>query len=223
MGKIITVTASRGGVGKSTTTINLARAFMDRDLKVSCVDLDRDNQTLLRYPRIWSAVKGEDVESPLPSIIQLGDNFTKEDLLRMASFVDILMVDMQAGFQRDLPRVAAVTNLLIVPTRAGITEWVPGVETARQASIFAMKNGGLPHVRLLFNDVDVTRPATMSAIDEILKMALPVPLLGTMIPRRTGIAAAAEQGSTVFDYPQTRPMRALYRQMADEVLAIIGA
>ena len=45
MGKIFAVANQKGGVGKSTTVVNLGAYFGSRDYKVLCIDIDPQGNT----------------------------------------------------------------------------------------------------------------------------------------------------------------------------------
>lgn len=228
MNNIVMVTGSKGGVGKSTTTINIGAALQAYGQRVVIADLDRMNRTLMQYPDLYLAASGLDQEQdtevaiPLPAIYQPSPTFTASDLVASAESADILLVDMPAGYPRDSQKVISVAGLVIVPTTLGTKDFFPAIETARNAVHYALEHGGQPAVRMLLNKIEPKRAAVESKLEMLATLDLPAPLMTTMIPMRQGLDTAGEQGRTAFSYHATRDIRVLYRELAKEIMQMMG-
>jgi chromosome partitioning protein len=119
MGLVIAVANQKGGVGKTTTTMNLAGAFSHEGYKVYVADADGQQSCMS-----WAATS--DPESPLPfrvgGVRRLEKNIGNE-IGRLAEDYDIVLVDCPPNID-DLTtgRVLAVADATIVPTSASPLE-----------------------------------------------------------------------------------------------------
>lgn len=225
MGKIIAMCASKGGVGKTTAAVNLARGLQEHELAVQAVDLDPANRTLSMYPVFCAEnidTTDEDSELPLPPILQLAQNWSSADLVRHASTTDVTVVDMQAGFLKDLGKVCDVADLIIVPTGADMQEFTSARMTVEAVLNYAMSKNPQLAVRILLTRIDPQVPGHTQFIQNLSQMVLPAPVMQTYIPRRQRIQSAIDRGLTVFDYPHARPDRTFFRKMVKECMSILG-
>jgi len=110
MATVITVANLKGGVGKSTTTINLATAAQIAGIQTAIIDLDPDQQAAARWsdsrtaghPPVLSAV-----HSRVPqSIAEAERNGAK-----------LIVIDTAAFEQKILTAAVRVADLILIPCR----------------------------------------------------------------------------------------------------------
>ncbi|WP_276321897.1 ParA family protein [Burkholderia stabilis] len=112
MGLVFAVANQKGGVGKSTTSVNLAGAVHDQGYKVMVVDTD-DQQSCIS----WAASSGDQpLPFPIISLAGLGKTIGSQ-LVSFANDYDIVIVDCPPSIS-DLTtgRVLAVADVTLVPT-----------------------------------------------------------------------------------------------------------
>ena len=110
MATVITVANLKGGVGKSTITINLATAAQMAGIQTAIIDLDPDQQAAARWsdsrttvhPSVLSAV-----HSRVPqSIAEAGRNGA-----------ELIVIDTAAFEQKILNAAVRVADLILIPCR----------------------------------------------------------------------------------------------------------
>lgn len=222
--KYILIATPKGGVGKSTITMNLGRALQLAKKSVLVVDLDPDNHTSINYSRLWSQSMQhlEDAgEPPLPPVVQLG-TFSVPEMDRVSGNSDIVLMDSAAANSMALGKYARVADLVIVPITLARADLLGGLEFASTMAVLSAQRGGRPLCRILLNEVNTRRASTTAEITELTQqMALPAPLFSTLIPEREAVRTAGNRGITVFDHPPARVVAEQMRALAKEVIALL--
>ena len=113
MPKVITIANLKGGVTKSTSSINLSVACIQAGLKVAILDLDVEQQACARWAD-GRDDRGPTVLSPVytrlqPTIAQLADH-------------DLIIVDCPAHDARITDRAISLADLVIVPCGATVQD-----------------------------------------------------------------------------------------------------
>ena len=161
----LTIAHTKGGVGKSTTTIYLARAAHVRDIPVRVIDLDRQGTTTA-----WADAAA--VSTPLP--------FEVHTALPAEDPRVLTIVDTPPGEAQAIQAAIDVADLVVIPSRAtpaDLARVYPTVaSTAHKPTVVVLTS-----IRLGTRLLDQARE--LLDADEIATA-------NTVIPQREAIAAA---------------------------------
>jgi septum site-determining protein MinD len=223
--KVLTVSSGKGGVGKTTTTANLAVALANRGCKVVCIDADiglrnldvvlglenrivydlvdivegrcRTRQAMIRDKRL--------PELFLIPAAQTRDKnaVTPSDMIRLCeelrSDFDWILIDSPAGIERGFKNAIAPADKVIVVTN-------PEVSAVRDADriiglIEAEEKGPAQLVINRFNPVLVKR-GDMLTSDDVLEL-LAVKLIG-IVPEDENVIVSTNRGLPVALEPKSK-------------------
>lgn len=97
MAKIISITNQKGGVGKTTTSINLAAALVERGKRILVIDMDPQGNAT-----VGCGVDPEEVQHTIYDLLLL-ETTTKQAIIKSDSGVDVLTANGDlAGAQVEL-------------------------------------------------------------------------------------------------------------------------
>ncbi len=217
-GKVVTITSGKGGVGKTTTTANLAVALAQLDQKVVCIDGDiglrnldvilglenrivydlvdviegrcRLKQAMIRDKRLPELYLIPAAQTRDKSAVTPSDMVRLCDELRPE--VDWIIIDSPAGIERGFRNVLAPADIVIVVTN-------PEVSAVRDADrivglIEAEEKGP---ARLILNRVNtnLTRRGDMLNSDDVIEL-LAIDMIG-IIPEDETVVISSNRGQPV--------------------------
>jgi septum site-determining protein MinD len=235
MKKLIVITSGKGGVGKTTTAINLGAAInhfggnvlvIDGNLSTPNIGIHLNspevpinlNHVLLRKAEPYEAVyEHESGMKIMPSSLSVRElrkikpsriKDFKDDFKRIADYV---IVDSSAGLGSEATSVMEMADELIIVTNpeiAAITDALKTVKLAEQMRIPIM---GTIVTRVRKDEIEMQ--------PETVKEMLEIPILG-MIPEDMAVRRAINMKDAVVNaYPKSKPSRA-YKEIAAKIMNI---
>lgn len=223
--KVVTVTSGKGGVGKTTTTANIAVALSMDGAKVVCIDGDIGLRNLdvvmglenrIVYDlvdvvegrcRLRQAMIRDKQNSELYLIpaAQTRDKsaVSPTDMVHLCDELrqefDWILIDSPAGIERGFRNVIAPADIVLVVTN-------PEVSAVRDADriIGLIESEEKGPARLVINRLNITmvKRGDMLSVDDVTEL-LAVSLIG-IVPEDETVISSANRGQPVVTDPKSR-------------------
>lgn len=185
----ISVTARKGGVGKSTVTIHLAVIAQQEGLKVAIIDTD---------PQGSAAGWWNEREGDTPSMLQCAPKELADvkNLARSEGY-DLLIIDTEPSHSSDLASVAKASDFVLIPTRPApldlraIGPTVTTIHAHKKRSAILLN--GCPPGRNN-SEANITQEARELLIDS------PIPVAPVSITLRAPFSHSLINGSAVTEW-----------------------
>ena len=236
MGKIISVANQKGGVGKTTTTINLSAALAEKGKKVLVVDIDPQGNTTRDDCSINEAIKHDVYENIdlIPSNINtaaaeidlIGIDH-KEFILRDAldyirDDYDFIMLDCPPSLNVLTVNAMTASDTVLVPIQCeyyaleGLSQLIHTINLVRERL-----NEKLDIEGIVFTMYDSRTNLSQQVVDNV-RANVTQKIYDTMIPRNVRLAEAPSYGEPITRYDPKSAGADAYRDLADEVIRSAG-
>ena len=222
MGKVITFSNQKGGVGKTTTTAAVAAGLRRRGFGVLAVDLDPQGNL--------SFCLGADGSELCASIYNVELEFTssgREYLMREAlepirNRYDYILIDSPPALSILTVNAFTASDLIVVPMLSdifslqGIAQLHDTVERVRAYCNPSLRYAGILLTRCM--------PRTLLASEirgtaEMISAELHIPIFKTSIRSSIAVCEAQSLQQDLFSYSPKNPAAMDYKALVDEMLA----
>ena len=245
MGKIISVANQKGGVGKTTTTINLSAALAEKGKKILIIDIDpqgntssgfgvdknqKDNtvyELILGYCPINEAIIHEVVPGIdlIPSNVNLAgaeieliDKTHKEAILKKELDYVFIMIDCPPSLNVLTVNAMVASDTVLVPIQCEFYALEGLSQLIHTINLVRERlNRRLDIEGIVFTMYD-SRTNLSQQVVENVKAHVTQHIYETMIPRNVRLAEAPSYGEPITIYDPRSVGAEAYRNLAQELL-----
>ena len=246
MARIIAIANQKGGVGKTTTCVNLTAALRERGLRVLLVDLDPQGNSSSGIgadknegATIYDAICGD---APIRDVIrrtEYGDVIASNKTLAGAEIELVGTPDRETVVRRALAPIREDYDFILIdcPPSLGLITLgalcaADGVLVPVQCEYYALEgladlmytlrlvrsrlNTALELDGILLTMYD-SRTNLSAQVAEEVKRHFPGKLFSAVIPRNVRLSEAPSFGRPIFDYDRASRGAEAYLRLADEL------
>jgi chromosome partitioning protein len=247
LGQVIAFANQKGGVAKTTTTLNLAVAFTEEGFKVLAVDLDpQGNLTmsqgmdpdsleqsmfdvLVRGLPIDEVIRRAEIDVAVSSIDLAGaelalssmigrERALQKALLPVRSRYDFILIDTPPSLGLLTINALTAADSVIVPVQCEYLSLRGLVQLESTLSMIRENLNPVVEIRGILPTMYDSRTLHSREAVEMLKENFGDLVFDTKIRKTVRYAEAPVQGSSVLKYEPNGPAAAAYRELAKEVL-----
>ena len=247
LGQVIAFANQKGGVAKTTTTLNLAVAFAEQGFKVLAVDLDpQSNLTmsqgmdpdslersmfdvLVRGLPIDEVIRNVEVDIAVSSIDLAGaelalssmigrERALQKALLPVRSRYDYILIDTPPSLGLLTINALTASDAVIVPVQCEYLSLRGLVQLESTLSMIRENLNPIVEIRGILATMYDGRTLHSREAIEMLRENFGDLVFNTKIRKTVRYAEAPVQGSSILKYDPTGPAAEAYRELAKEVL-----
>ncbi|MEK6894488.1 MAG: cell division ATPase MinD [Nanoarchaeota archaeon] len=232
---IITVTSGKGGVGKTTTTINLGAALNALNKEVIIVDANLTtpnvglhlgapivpvnlNHVMSGKAKVSDAIYEHDSGTKvIPSSLsvkelrKINHDKLKDVAKKLRGMADFVLLDSAAGLGNEATASIEAADELVIVTNPEITAVTDALKTIKLAQELGKKIRGVIVTRVSGNQHEMS----ITNIKEMLDM----PILGVVPEDKKVLASLRHKDAVIHMYPYTKSALA-YKRIAAKIAGV---
>lgn len=207
---IISLVNQKGGVGKTTTAVNLASSLARKNLRLVLVDLDPQG----------SATKWHDVEGNQAfEILNRSNLFTASDLEALSTAYDYVIVDAPPAINELTRNVLEVSDVTVIPVTPSSLDLWACADTLKMAKEVQEKHPGLEIKFLVNRKIPGTRAGR--EIRQALR-EYNTGVMNTELCQRVAYVDAMKYGVSVMQFAPGSKAAQEIEQLCDEIISESG-
>jgi chromosome partitioning protein len=215
---IISVTNLKGGVGKTTLSINLAVAFAHKGKKVCLVDLDEGQKSAM----VWGENRAEAKKEPFIKVETQAAKQLFYNIPNLQENFDLIIIDGCPTLAEVQSRIIWASDIVLIPVRPSELDYRSFEQFLEQYDRLAADRANTRKIQgyVIMNGI-VAKSLIAKNVETALSHYEQLPMLKTRLAQRLAYAESVSDGVGVIEYKDEKA-KAEMQALANELETIIN-